>query len=91
MNESNNSRSSRAQLAQNTLQILDRGSYVNGNEETLSIREELSNAIRQSSLSRLNSLEHAKQKVAESLLTARNDSATIEVTKETTLQAIQQV
>ncbi|MVQ33066.1 TIGR02452 family protein [Paenibacillus sp. MAH-34] len=87
MNLQNNNREIRSQIAKETLAILERGYYLNTEENTITIQQEVETAIRDSKLYSPNGLQIIKQEAVSRINDHQGIQAKIEVTDESTLAA----
>ncbi|MGF9697432.1 TIGR02452 family protein [Paenibacillus sp. MABNR03] len=85
--KSNNQRSGRARIAQETLAILEIGQYINGYDRRVPIDADLKKAIQGSVLYRPNELPALREQVHQLRLSSEAAAVQIEVTGETTLTA----
>lgn len=85
--KSTNQRSGRARIAQETLDILEEGQYINGYDRRVSIDEDLKRAIQGSVLYRPDELPALREQVRQLQGAPKSAAAKIEVTGETTLAA----
>ncbi|NUU78416.1 TIGR02452 family protein [Paenibacillus xylanilyticus] len=85
--KSNNQRSGRARIAQETLAILEEGQYINGYDRRVPIDADLKKAIQGSVLYRPNELPALREQVHQLRLSSEAAAVQIEVTGETTLAA----
>ncbi|WP_342566107.1 TIGR02452 family protein [Paenibacillus sp. FSL R7-0345] len=91
MNNSNNTRNKRALIAQETLDIIAAGSYINRSGQQVEIAEAVSTAVAESQLYSPEQLKGLKARVMEKLGNNPLSKANIAVTGESTLEAAQRL
>ncbi|MDF9839175.1 MULTISPECIES: TIGR02452 family protein [unclassified Paenibacillus] len=91
MNNSNNGRNKRALVAQETLDIIAAGHYINRSGQQADIAEAISAAISGSQLYRPEELKMLNERTAQQLRNHPADKPNISVTAESTLEAAQRL
>lgn len=84
-------RKERKEIAEDTLQIIERGSYINSQAEKIDFSKKIKTAVNNSKLYTPKELEKLKEKITAAFNNSSNIETKIEVNNETTLQAAERL